>query len=268
MPPRAPIITLTSDFGMADGTVGAMIGVIKSICPVAEVVVTAADVPPHDISRGAWALLQSAPFFPPGCIHVAVVDPGVGSGRRGLLVQTERDSFLGPDNGVLTWVLRGPTNVTYRELTNRSYRLASAGVTFDGRDLFAAAAAHLAAGADPSAFGPTIDDPVRLEWPDPVVRDERVLGIVLVSDQFGNLITNVPFEQVAGLFGDAELVVSVGTITAIPIVPSYSHIREEYGAVVNGTGLLEIAAHRGSAAARTGLQRGAAVIIAPREAVP
>ena len=131
-----PLITLTTDFGYADGTVGAMIGVIKSICPVAEVVSIAHDIPPHDIVHGAWALYQSAPFFPAGTIHLAVVDPGVGTHRRAILVETQKGIFLGPDNGMLGWAANAMGPKRYIAIENTPYRLGPPGLTFDGRDLY------------------------------------------------------------------------------------------------------------------------------------
>jgi len=261
MDSERPIITLTTDFGMADGTVGAMIGVIKSICPAAEVINVASDVPAHDIVRGAWALYQAAPFFPARAIHVAVVDPGIGTDRRGLLVTTRHGAFVGPDNGVLSWVLRQTDGIVFRVLENPAFRLAALGFTFDGRDLFAPAAAYLASGVDPAEFGPVIDDPVVLPWPEPRRIDGAIEGEVLVVDQFGNLITNIPFDLAATEFGDAALQVAVAGWPAGGIVRGYAGIEGSVGVVINGAGLLEIAANGRSATAVTGLARGARVTV-------
>jgi hypothetical protein len=272
MPPH-PIITLITDFGMADGTVGAMIGVVKSICPDAEVVNVASDVPAHDIARGAWALLQAAPFFPKGTIHVAVVDPGVGSSRRAVMALTQHGTFVGPDNGILTWAVRHLSEVTWRLLENPSYRIAPAGVTFDGRDLFASAAAYLAAGADPATFGPVINDPVPLRWPQPQSGDDHIDGEVLIVDHFGNLVTNIPLAMVADLCGERAFHVILPAARSAypgkhraatdpaPFARSYDDIRGKLGAVINGVGLVEIAAKQGSAASLAGRGRGDRVIV-------
>jgi S-adenosylmethionine hydrolase len=268
-----PLITLTTDFGSADGTVAAMIGVIESICPEAEVISVNSGVPPHDIVRGAWALFQSVPFFPGNAIHVGVVDPGVGSRRRAVMVTTEHGTLIGPDNGLLSWAVRDREHASWYQLENPSYRIAPFGLTFDGRDLFAPAAAYLAAGADPATFGPAISDRVILRWPQPRVVDEAIEGEILVVDQFGNLITNVPVALVAELCGGRSFQVVLPASRQItpgkhktatdpaPFVRSYDDIRGRLGAVINGAGLVEIAARQGSASAYTGRARGDRVVV-------
>lgn len=267
------LITLTTDFGTADGTVAAMIGVIKSICPDAELISVNSGIPPHDVARGAWALCQAAPFYPRNTIHVAVVDPGVGSARRALMATTEHGTFVGPDNGVLTWATRGSTGVVWRTLENPSYRISPFGVTFDGRDLFAPAAAYLAVGADPASFGPVIEDPVILRWPQPQRGDDTIEGEVLIVDHFGNLITNVPLVMVAELCGDRSFqVILPAARSAVPgkhrtatdpapFARSYDDIRGRLGAVINGAGLVEIASCQGSAASVAGRGRGDRVVV-------
>jgi S-adenosyl-L-methionine hydrolase (adenosine-forming) len=262
MDQRAPIITLTSDFGLAYGTVGAMIGVIKSICPDAEVVNLASDIPAHDIPRGAWAIFQASPFFPTDTIHVVVVDPGVGSRRRGILAATDRGRFVGPDNGVLSWAWRAGGDLSLRALENPSYRIARLGLTFDGRDLFAPVAAHLALGADPATVGAEIGDPVMLPWPETTHHGDRIEGVIIVIDHFGNLITNITMSEVGKTFADQPFSVLLPGDRAVPFVGHYAAIQDEYGAVVNGSGLIEIAARERPAAALLALSRGARVMIA------
>jgi S-adenosylmethionine hydrolase len=256
-----PIITLTTDFGAADGTVGAMVGVIKSICPSAEVVTIASDVPAHDIPRGAWAMMQATPFFPAHAIHVGVVDPGVGSDRRGLLVTADRGSYIGPDNGLLSWALRRCRPERAFTLENPDYRIAPIGVTFDGRDLFAAAAAHLAAGADPKSFGRETDSMVELRWPEPRVGERRIRGEILMVDHFGNLITNIPLTTVAETFADTPARVVLANGMRARMCASYADIEGTLGAVINGTGLIEIAGHETSAARLAGCARGDRVTV-------
>ena len=245
---EAPTITLTTDFGFADGTVGAMIGVIKSICPAAEVVNLASDVPAHDIRRGAWALYQAVPFFPEGTIHVAVVDPGVGTRRRAILVDTGREYLIGPDNGLLSWAWRVAGRRQAYAIENPSYRISRVGVTFDGRDLFAPAAAHVALGIDPATVGPVIRDAIELVWPEPRVQDDgRIAGEILVVDHFGNMITNIPMALAADTFADANVRVELPDGQTAPLGPSYKAISTELGAVINGSGLIEIAGRERSA---------------------
>ena len=261
------IITLTTDFGMADGTVGAMIGVIKSICPDAEVVNLASDVPAHDIVRGAWALYQAAPFFPSRAIHLAVVDPGVGTARRRLVVTTGHGTYVGPDNGLLSWAVGRAGDAVYRELRNPALRLAPVGFTFEGRDIFAPAAAHLASGVDPSAFGPVIDDPVILPWAEPTRVRGQIDGEVLVADHFGNLISNIPFDMVADEFADRPVAVHIASRNVGGITRGYAAIEGRLGVVINGTGFLEIAAKNEPAAFILRAARGAKVTVTAQGAV-
>lgn len=259
-----PLITLTTDFGYADGTVGAMIGVIKSICPVAEVVSIAHDIPPHDIVHGAWALYQSAPFFPNGTIHVAVVDPGVGTRRRAILIETQRGYLLGPDNGMLVWAGEAMGMVRRFAIENTAYRLGPRGLTFDGRDLFAAVAAHMANGIEPTEIGEGIPAIVDLSWPEPTAREGRIEGEILLDDQFGNLVTNITAAMMAEVFGDAGVLIIMDGKPVGGLSRGYAGIEGHLGAVINGTGLLEIAVPEGSAAALTGGRRGDKIVVTGR----
>src|SRR6266508_4361598 len=158
-----PLITLLTDFGPADIFVGSMKGVILGINPEARIVDLTHEVPAHDIRSGAFLLYSATRCFPPGAIHVAVVDPGVGSARRPLLVSTRSYHFLAPDNGLLSYILASEPKAEIRELTAKQYFLGTVGSTFHGRDLFAPAAAWLSLDEPTDAFGPRIDDPVRFE---------------------------------------------------------------------------------------------------------
>lgn len=259
-----PLITLTTDFGYADGTVGAMIGVIKSICPVAEVVSIAHDIPPHDIVHGAWALYQSAPFFPSRTIHVAVVDPGVGTRRRAILIETQKGYLLGPDNGMLVWAGEAMGMVRRFAIENTAYRLGPRGLTFDGRDLFAAVAAHMANGIEPTEIGEGIPAIVDLSWPEPTAREGRIEGEILLDDQFGNLVTNITAAMMAEVFGDAGVLIIMDGKPVGGLSRGYAGIEGHLGAVINGTGLLEIAVPEGSAAALTGGRRGDKIVVTGR----
>lgn len=261
MGPDRPLITLTTDFDFSDGTIGAMIGVIKSLCPEAEVVVSAADIPRHDIPRGAWALLQAAPFFPARAIHVAVVDPGVGSRRRPVMAMTSHGTFIGPDNGLLSWAVRAAGPIRWIALENPAYRIAKVGVTFDGRDLFAPTAAYLARGVDPADIGPEIQDPSNLPRPEAAPGPESIEGEILVVDAFGNLITNIPAALAKTTLGSDALVAHIPGGPDAPLSRSYSDITGALGLVANGSGLLEVAAFQRSAAELSGLDRGAKVTV-------
>src|SRR2546422_590160 len=186
-----PIITLLTDFGAADVFVGTMKGVIPGTTPNAKIIALTHDTPAHTIRAGAYLLHSASRHFPPGTIHVAVVDPGVGSERRPLLVATRSYHFLAPDNGLLSYILASEPKAEVRELTAKQYFLGTVGSTFHGRDLFAPAAAWLSLEEPTDAFGPKIDNPVRFEVHQPQLEEGRLVGEVLHIDRFGNLITNI-----------------------------------------------------------------------------
>src|SRR6267143_317131 len=185
----APIVTLTTDFGARDSYVAAMKGVILGIAREARLVDVSHEVAAHDITEAALALEAAAPFFPSGTVHLAVVDPGVGTARRGLAVAADGHIFVGPDNGLFTPFLDGDGWRAF-ELAEADYRLPEVSRTFHGRDVFAPAAAHVATGVDPSRLGPRLVDPVRLAWPEVRAVAGAVAGAVVHADRFGNLITS------------------------------------------------------------------------------
>lgn len=198
----AAIVTLTTDFGTRDAYVAAMKGAILGIARSVQLVDVTHEVAPHDVAEGAYALEAAAPYFPPGTVHVGVVDPGVGTARRGLAVVARGQVFVGPDNGLFTPFLGGDDWTAF-ELAAPEYRLRAVSRTFHGRDVFAPAAAHVAAGVDPARLGPRVTDPVRLPWPAPRRTGAGVAGVVVHVDRFGNLVTSIPAEAVAGLGADA-----------------------------------------------------------------
>lgn len=179
-----PLITLLTDFGLTDHYVGAMKGVICGICPPARIVDITHSVPAYGIAEAAYLLSHAAPCFPAGTIHVVVVDPGVGSARRPVLVQAGGQYFIGPDNGLFRGVARHLTDARYfRHPVSR---------TFHGRDIFAPVAAHLASGVPAEEFGPLLEScaPWALAGPERVADDEWT-GTVLHVDHFGNIVTNL-----------------------------------------------------------------------------
>jgi S-adenosylmethionine hydrolase len=259
------IVTLTTDFGTADGYVGAMKGVIASIAPDAVIVDITHEIPPQDVAAAAFALCQAAPCFPPGTVHVAVVDPGVGGPRRSVAVDDGWQRFVAPDNGVLSLVAPSPRAV--HEIKNPDWaRVGGRGEpapTFNGRDLFAPAAARLAAGAEVEGAGPAVTLAARLFGAPPVLaRDgERLLGHVIHVDRFGNLVSDVPGPKEPGGF-----VVRIGA-ERFPLRRTYRDVaRGEPVAYVGSSGTVELGVREGSAAARFGLLRGAAMVVEPGEA--
>jgi S-adenosyl-L-methionine hydrolase (adenosine-forming) len=261
VPPAGPFITLLTDFGDRDWFVASMKGVILSICPEARLVDLSHQVTPHQIHEAAYLLKSCYRYFPGGTIHVSVVDPGVGSARRPLLVSTSRYYFLAPDNGLLTYVLEEGEGVEIRRIENRRYRLEAEGATFDGRDLFAPAAAQLAKGEPAASFGPLIGDPIRLDLQGPLRQNQRVVGRIVYVDRFGNLISNITAQQVREcLTAGRSLTIRLGDHVIKGLVGSYSEGRRERPhALINSNGYVEIFLQEGSAAERLGVRPGAAV---------
>ena len=242
-----PIITLTTDFGTADGYVGEMKGVLLSLVPEAQLVDITHDIPPQDVERARLTLARTWRRFPPGTIHVVVVDPGVGSSRSALAVASHERFLVGPDNGVLSPALLAPGA--------RAIDLpvsGSASATFHGRDVFAPAAAALANGADFDALGAPTMSPVVKRTPEAKrAADGSIEGEVVVVDRFGNAVTNL-----IGLRGG---VVQVGSST-MPVRRTYSEAAPgALVAVVGSTGFIEIAIRDGDAARTLGIERGARV---------
>jgi S-adenosylmethionine hydrolase len=197
-------ISLTTDYGTFDGFVAACHGMIARIAPEVRVIDVTHHVPPADVSRGAAVLAQTAPFLPPS-VHVAVVDPGVGTTRRGLVLVTPSGLLVGPDNGVLIWTAEalGGVDAAY-ELANKDWLLGDMSRTFHGRDVFAPAAAHLALGAPAAEAGPALDPAALVRLPDPVVTvgDGWIEAEVLTVDRFGNVQLAAAGEVLAGLGND------------------------------------------------------------------
>src|SRR5688500_15046072 len=186
-----PVIALLSDFGSRDHYAGTMKGVILNICPDATLVDITHDVPAHDVLDGALQLAAAARYFPAGTIFLAVVDPGVGSSRRGIAAEAGDYRFVAPDNGLLTGVFRDVPPRRVVELSERKFARATVSRTFEGRDRFAPAAGWLAKGTGLSSFGRAITDYQMLHIPEPRVDDHGVTGEVLRVDRFGNLISNI-----------------------------------------------------------------------------
>lgn len=264
------IITLTTDFGTRDAYVAEMKGVMLDIAASAGRPVSLIDltheVAAHDVTEGALALDAAAPFFPRGSIHLAVIDPGVGTDRRGLVVRTDRALFVGPDNGLLTPFLESGRPWEAWQLRAEAYRLATVSRTFHGRDIFAPAAAHLAAGIAPDRFGPPVHDPVRLPWPTVRAVTGAVAGAVLHVDRFGNLVTSIRAETLEEI--GRAVRIRLGGGRPLPLVGTYGDLEAgQAGALIGSSGRLEIAVREGSAAARFKARRGTPVVVS-RTLVP
>jgi S-adenosylmethionine hydrolase len=244
------VITLTTDFGMEDGNVGVMKGVIYGINPQARIVDLSHDIPPQDIASAAYVLRRAYTYFPPRTIHVLVVDPGVGSERRALAVDSRHALFVAPDNGVLTYVLQDLSDkgekVRLINVTNPEYWLPSVSRVFHGRDIFAPVAAHLSLGLDVSALGEPIDDPITL----PPLRLQKtpgqITGQVAHVDHFGNLLTNVHHADLASLGNAPVIRVAQTQITRLSQTFSQGQPGELI-AYTDSSGHLAIAVVNGSA---------------------
>lgn len=261
------LITLLTDFGVGTGYPAQMKGVILGLHPEARIVDLSHTVPPYRVLVGQALLLETAPAFPPGTIHVAVVDPGVGTARRGLLVVgAERwagHTFVGPDNGLLWPFTRGGRVF---ELTEPAYRRAHVSATFHGRDVFAPAAAHLALGVPPEKFGPEVLDPVKLAPPRVRREGGAIVGEIVQVDAFGNLVSNLSLEDLPPV-DLSQLRVSVGGRTL-------SGIQRTYGSAPVGTllallgsaGFVEVAVREGSAARELSLDDGVGMPVVVEQA--
>jgi S-adenosyl-L-methionine hydrolase (adenosine-forming) len=255
------IISLLTDFGTQDGFAGIMKGVIFGINPAVSIVDLSHEVPPQDILTGALILRSAVPFFPPGTIHVSVVDPGVGSVRRAIVVETATAFLVGPDNGLLS--LAAPPDSVRRvtHLTNSRYFLPHPSHTFHGRDIFAPVSAHLSRGVPPEDFGPSAPDMERLALPPVEHAPPKITGSVIAIDRFGNLVTNIAADDVLPFPRD-RLSVSIGPVQIYGLVPSYAAVSVgTVAALINSWGMLEIAVRNGSAARRLGVQRGSPVTV-------
>ncbi len=246
------LIALTTDFGYQDPFVGIMKGVILGINPEARIVDATHGIAPQDIRGGALALNYAAPYFPPGTIHVVVVDPGVGTERRPILIECEDAFFIGPDNGVLSLAAERKKTLRVVELTNERYRLNPVSATFHGRDLFAPAAAHLSVGAPAQDFGRALKDYARLTWPTAVKSAVEVRGEIIYIDHFGNLITNLTARDLAPLGGE-KVEIALADVAIRGLAASYAEAEAAgYAALINSWGLLEICCFNARADQRSG----------------
>jgi S-adenosyl-L-methionine hydrolase (adenosine-forming) len=253
---KRPVVTLTTDFGLRDPFAGVMKGVIVGICPEATVVDLSHAVRRHDVLEAQLVLEAAHRFFPSATVHLAVVDPGVGSRRRALAVESGGQYYVGPDNGIFTFALEGDWRAV--SIESADHRLAEVSSTFHGRDVFAPVAAHLASGLALEALGPAVADPIRMEIPRATREGGQVCGVVIGTDHFGNATTSVSTADLAWL-GPGPVGVLVGEVL-LSLVPAYSEVGEGApGAILGSQGRLEIFVREGSAQAVLGLARGTPV---------
>jgi S-adenosylmethionine hydrolase len=267
---RTPIITLTTDFGLNDHFVGTMKGVILAIEPDAQIIDICHSVQAFDVLDGALTISQAYSYFPSGTVHMVIVDPGVGTARRPVIVTSERHHFVAPDNGVLSLIYQREERLSARHVTGEHYFLQPVSNTFHARDVFSPVAAYLAKGVDPVKFGEEVSDFVRFSAPKPKPVNESTLrGVVLKVDRFGNLITNITPQDAPMLFTEDasgfKIVIGKREITQIKDAYALGAPGEVFG-ILGSMGYLEIAANRGAAAQIIGVSKGSDVNIMLGEA--
>jgi hypothetical protein len=253
-----PIISLLTDFGLVDPFVAEMKGVILSICPHARLIDVSHAVEKFDVRLGAFLLAEASPYFPPGTIHVAVVDPDVGSSRRAIVIETKRGAYVGPDNGLLIPAAEHAGIMRTFEITNRSFMREQVSSTFHGRDIFASTAAHLANGRQIADCGPLIQDPVGSPFQQATIQGKHAECEVMHIDSFGNVITNltrVHFSRL-NLHEGSKASVHVGRKTLFgTVVKTYADLqRGRLGVLIGSQEFVEIACRESSAARKLGIK--------------
>lgn len=259
------VVTLLTDFGLKDWFVGVMKGVMLDINPSLAIVDVTHAIPAGDIPAGAFALAAAFRYFPSGTIHVSVVDPGVGSQRLPIILQTEHYSFVGPDNGLLSLAASQDRIKSIYHISNPAYWLPSVSQTFHGRDIFAPVAAHLSKGVAPASFGPVRSECQRLSMPAPAPENGAWSGCIVYVDQFGNAVTNLAAAavQAADLRRLRVRLPGHGPDdTSLPVGAFYQSVQAGMPlALLGSTGYLEVAVNGGSAVKELGLRVGDRVIL-------
>ncbi len=251
------ILTLTTDFGISDGYVAAMQGVVLSCIPEARIVDITHQIPPQDIAAGAFAMYCACPFFPEGSVHVGVVDPGVGSDRRGIVVETERFLYVGPDNGLFSPVYEREGVRRIMAIENTEFMRPIVSSTFHGRDVFAQVGAHLLNGVSCDEVGTEIEDPVTCDLWGVEERADALVGRVVCVDHFGNAISMIARAQIDAKYPDGDFEIIIGKTRFDQICQTYSQVKEgEALALYGSLDTLEIAVCGSSAGRTLGVKRG------------
>ena len=257
------VITLTTDFGTGSPYAAVMKGVILSINPAVTLVDVTHDVRPQDVRHGAVVLDDVTERFPPDTIHVAVVDPGVGTDRDIVYARIGEHHYVAPDNGLLSRLARRTDPDRIFRLVAREFWLEPVSSTFHGRDIMAPVAARLSLGLDPARLGPPLERLTGVEWPEVRVGPRRIDGEVLEVDSFGNLITNITADHIAGWPSDERVCVVCGVYETWGIFAAYAHQpRGTLIALVGSTGRIELALVGDNAARRLGIRAGTPVTLA------
>ena len=258
-----PTLSLLTDFGMTDPFVAEMKSVIFSICPRVRIIDISHLVEKFNIRMGAFILASASPYFPPSTVHVAVVDPGVGSKRRPIVVETKRSLYVGPDNGLLIPAAQSENAMHVYEVTNRSLMRDPVSATFHGRDIFAPVGAYLACGKQPKDCGSEIQDYLRPSYSEPTFKGRAMVGEVFHVDSFGNVVTNLKASHLSRLNlkpGQSFRILLGRNRVRVRLVSTYWDLRtNEIGLLVSSHGFVEIACREKSAARKVGAKIGMTV---------
>jgi len=250
---RSGIVTLLTDLGLEDPYVAMMKGTIFCVNPASRIIDITHHITPGAVSQAARILQQAFPYFPAGTVHVAVVDPGVGTDRRAIVAVTRSHLFVGPDNGIFWPIIDAHQETRVILLSKTRYFLPHVSGTFHGRDIFAPVAGHLSKGIDPLDMGPLIHDPVQITLPVPYTRGGSLHGRIVRVDHFGNLITNIRRRDIEEFSGGGTPVVRIGDLRMEGIQKTYGEtVKGEALALFDSSGYLEIAVNSGRAGDRTG----------------
>ncbi len=251
------ILTLTTDFGISDGYVAAMKGVVLNCMPEARIVDITHQVPPQDIVAGAFAMYCACPFFPEGSVHVGVVDPGVGSDRRGIVVETEKFVYVGPDNGLFSPVYEREVVRRIVAIENTALMRPQVSSTFHGRDVFVLVGTYLLKGIPCDEVGPEIGDPVTCDLWGVEEHADALVGRVVCVDHFGNAISMIARAQIDAKYPDGDFEIAIGKTRFDRVCQTYSEVKEgEALALYGSLDTLEIAVCGGSASRTLGIKRG------------
>ncbi len=259
---KNPIITMLTDFGTKDYYVSAMKGVILSINPKCLLIDISHEVPKQDVKEGAFILGNAFSYFPKGTIHLAVIDPGVGSERKPILIRTENYFFIGPDNGLFTIAAMKDRVRKVIQLTNKRYFLSNISSTFHGRDIFAPVAGYLSLGIKPDVFGKEIGKWVKLDFSGPNIKGDKLLGEIIHIDSFGNLISNIDQDRFLKFINAHSFSIKVKNRKVSHIKRGYWEGRDkELIALFGSGGYLEIAVKDGSAKSILNAKKGDSIIV-------
>lgn len=255
------IITLTTDFGLQDHYVSAMKAVMLGIAPDVRFVDVSHEIPAQDIMAGAWVVKNTAFLYPPGTVHLVVVDPGVGTSRHPIALKIKDQYFVGPDNGIFSLLFKEYDYEAYK-LSNTSFWRQGVSNTFHGRDIFAPVSAHLSTGIPLDEIGEPIDELVTYHWAVPIADKDGLQGWVVHIDRFGNLITNISDKLIDDHLKRKTVKIYVGNTMLSKVVSTFGDVEEgEPAAFIGSSGMLEIGINKGNAARMLSVDKGAQISI-------